>query len=165
MRDGLLRVLRELEETEELARSACRDDLSLRCIAARLEPTPVILCSPYAGDLGANTRYALACMRHSLSRGEAPLAAHILYAGSGCLDDVNPEERELGFQAGLAWGVLAARTVAYVDRGISDGMAREIRAAARVGRPIEVRRLYPTKADAPDIDVQAIIAGQRPPQA
>ena len=37
----------------------------------------VILESPYAGDVEANVEYARACVRDSLSRGEAPIASHL----------------------------------------------------------------------------------------
>lgn len=103
----------------------------------------VILESPYAGDVAANEQYARACVRDSLSRGEAPLASHLLYTQPGILDDTIAEERSWGIEAGLAWGCLADATVAYVDRGISRGMAYGIECAEREGRPVEIRRLFP----------------------
>lgn len=39
----------------------------------------VILESPYAGNIEKNVAYARACVRDSLSRGEAPIASHLLY--------------------------------------------------------------------------------------
>ena len=39
----------------------------------------VIIESPYAGDIEANVVSARACVRDSLSRGEAPIASHLLY--------------------------------------------------------------------------------------
>jgi hypothetical protein len=64
----------------------------------------VILESPYAGDVETNTTYARACVRDSLSRGEAPLASHLLYTQPGILRDDVPDERQRGMDAGLAWG-------------------------------------------------------------
>jgi hypothetical protein len=64
--------------------------------------TPVILESPYAGDVEANMRYARAAMRDSLMRGEAPFASHLLYTQEGVLLDSVPEERTLGIEAGFA---------------------------------------------------------------
>ena len=110
----------------------------------------VVLESPYAGrgwglaaalDRRANVRYARACMRDSLLRGEAPLASHLLYAQKGILRDRVSEERKQGIQAGLTWGRQAEATVVYTDRGISRGMEVGITAAAVAGRPIEYRRL------------------------
>lgn len=88
----------------------------------------VIIESPYAGDIEANVKYARACMRDALSRGEAPIASHLLYTQPGILRDEVPAEREKGIAAGLAWRRVAELTAFYLDRGWSRGMlaAREI---------------------------------------
>src|SRR5690606_3550939 len=39
----------------------------------------VILESPYAGNIDLNIDYARAAVRDSLSRGESPIASHLLY--------------------------------------------------------------------------------------
>lgn len=105
----------------------------------------VILESPYAADttrdVEANEAYARACLRDCLERGEAPIASHLLYTQPGVLDDDNPEERQWGISAGLAWGRVAEATVVYTDRGLSNGMRQGIERAVRDGRPVEVRRL------------------------
>ena len=101
----------------------------------------VILGSPYAGDVAANVEYARRCVRDSLSRGEAPIASHLLYTQSGILDDNDPVERAQGIEAGLAWRTVAEASVVYTDRGISPGMRYGIDAALRAGRPIEFRKL------------------------
>ena len=103
----------------------------------------VILESPYAGDVEANVAYARAALRDSLTRGEAPIASHLLYTQPGVLNDDIPEERTLGIEAGLAWGAEAAATVVYCDRGISRGMQYGIDRAKREGRPVEWRYLNP----------------------
>lgn len=102
----------------------------------------VILESPYAGDVGRNIAYAKACMRDCLFRGEAPYASHLLYTQDGITDDEIPEERSLGMRAGMAWGAKAAKTVVYIDHGISKGMEWGIEHANRIGRPVEYRQLY-----------------------
>lgn len=101
----------------------------------------VILESPYAGDVAANEAYARACVRDSLSRGEAPIASHLLYTQPGILDDLKPDERQWGIDAGLAWGGVADATVVYTDRGISRGMEYGIKRAAKEGRDVEFRTL------------------------
>lgn len=101
----------------------------------------VIVESPYAGDIERNVEYARACVRDALSRGEAPIASHLLYTQPGVLRDEVPEERQWGIDAGLAWGRVAEATVVYVDRGISRGMQYGIANAEAAGRPVEVRRL------------------------
>lgn len=101
----------------------------------------VIIESPYAGDIEANVTYARACVRDSLSRGEAPIASHLLYTQSGILRDEIPEERQWGIDAGLAWKAVASASVVYTDLGTSKGMEYGIAAAKAAGIPIEYRTL------------------------
>lgn len=82
----------------------------------------VIIETPYAGDVEANIKFARACMRDSLLRGEYPLASHLLYTQPGILDDNIPSERELGIDAGFAWEERSDETAFYVDLGMSPGM-------------------------------------------
>lgn len=103
--------------------------------------TPVILESPYAGDVERNERYARACLRDCLKRGEAPFASHLLYTQPGVLDDTDADERKLGINAGLALGSCLDRTVVYTDLGTSTGMSYGIAAAEKAGRQIEYRTL------------------------
>lgn len=58
-------------------------------------------------------------------------------------DDNRPPQRELGIAAGFAWHKAAEAVVAYIDHGISPGMARGIENASAAGLPIEFRRLNP----------------------
>lgn len=99
----------------------------------------VILESPYAGDVETNLRYARACLRDCLVRGEFPIASHLLYTQPGVLDDDKPDERALGIEAGLAWGAKADATVVYTDLGISTGMVHGIENARNAARPVEYR--------------------------
>lgn len=100
----------------------------------------VILESPFAGDVEANVAYARACLLDSLSRGEAPIASHLLY--TQVLDDTNPDERALGIAAGLAWrSVPSVLPVFYVDRGWSRGMLAARDTYDREGIAYEVRTL------------------------
>jgi hypothetical protein len=101
----------------------------------------VILESPFAGDEQANIDYARLCVRDSLMRGEAPIAAHLLYTQPTILDDSVPEERQHGIDAGLAWGRVAYATVVYIDRGMSTGMKHGISDAAIAGRDVEYRSI------------------------
>jgi len=82
----------------------------------------VILESPFAGDVERNIKYARACVRDSLLRGEAPIASHLLYTQDGVLNDDIPEERQHGIDAGLAWKDDAELHVFYIDYGYSNGM-------------------------------------------
>lgn len=80
----------------------------------------VIVESPFSGDIVRNVKYTRACMRDCLVKhGEYPLASHLLYTQIGVLNDNDIFERELGINAGLAWGNFAHATVVYTDIGIS----------------------------------------------
>lgn len=102
---------------------------------------PVILESPFAGDVDRNLAYLRAAMRDCLLRGEAPFASHGLYTQPGVLDDTIPAEREHGIQAGFAWRSVAAKTVFYIDLGWSRGMLYGKEHAARLGHAVEFRQL------------------------
>jgi hypothetical protein len=101
----------------------------------------VLIESPYAGDVETNIKFAQACMRDSLNKGEAPFAMHLLYTQEGILDDNIPEERNWGIEAGLTWGKHASRTVVYTNLGITEGMDKGIQRAKVEGREIEYREL------------------------
>jgi hypothetical protein len=101
----------------------------------------VILESPFAGDVEQNIDYARLCVRDSLSRGEAPIASHLLYTQPTILDDDDPEERQWGIDAGLAWKSVADYSVVYTDRGNTKGMEYGIAAAKAAGLEIKLRVL------------------------
>ena len=107
--------------------------------------TPVLIESPLAApDIEGwirNKKFARACMRECLGKGEAPYASHLLYAQEGLLNDDIAEERALGIHAGLVWGKFAAKTIVYTDLGISSGMERGIKRAREENREIEYRTL------------------------
>ena len=106
----------------------------------------VILESPFAGDVVRNKAYALACMRDSLlNHNEAPFMSHILYTEA--LDDMVPEERTIGIDAGLEIGTRAEATIVYIDLGISPGMKLGIEHAREHGRHIEYRNLVSWRDD------------------
>ena len=101
----------------------------------------VILESPYAGDIERNVKYARMAVRDSLSRGEAPIASHLLYTQEGILKDEIPEERQWGIDAGLAWKEVAVKHVFYIDYGYSRGMEYAKQYATTNHIPIEERRI------------------------
>ena len=101
----------------------------------------VILESPYAGNIKENILYARRCVRDSLSRGEAPIASHLLYTQDGILNDDDPKERKWGIDAGLAWMEYAEKQVVYVDYGISKGMDYGISHVENTDLPIEYREI------------------------
>lgn len=108
-------------------------------VKARPSMRVVVLESPLRGDYVSNISYARRCLQDSMKRGEAPIAGHLLY--TQVLDDLLPNERELGINLHLTHIPRADALVVYEDRGISDGMAQAIAEASRLGVPIEYRRL------------------------
>lgn len=101
----------------------------------------VVIESPYAGDIDRNVAYARRCLRDSLSRGEAPIASHLLYTQPGVLSDDDPNERALGIGAGHVWIGAADLVAVYTDYGMSRGMAAGVKEADKLGIPVEYRTL------------------------
>jgi hypothetical protein len=105
----------------------------------------VVIETPYnaADEAGVrrNIRFARACVRDSLMRGEAPFASHLLYTQPGILNDRVPEERAHGIEAGFDVGAAASLTALYMNLGMSRGMALGAEAANRCNRVVESRRL------------------------
>lgn len=112
----------------------------------------VILESPYAGDIVANTLYARRCLHDSLHRGEAPIASHLLYTQPGVLDDDKQHERRLGIDAGLAWRRVANYSVFYTDRGWSPGMLEALELCISERRIYYWRSLFFTAAQYPPME-------------
>lgn len=105
----------------------------------------VVIESPYAGktekDHEENVAYARRAMKDALTRGEAPLASHLLYTQPGILNDAVPNERQLGINAGLEWMRFANRVALYLDRGKSPGMKAAEEYARIIGVPVVERYL------------------------
>lgn len=86
-------------------------------------------------------RYLKAAALDCFRRGEIPFASHAIY--TQWLDDLDPNERAAGIEAGLALvGRVASRSVVYTDLGVSSGMLLGVSRAADCERPVEYRRLY-----------------------
>ena len=93
----------------------------------------VYICSPYAGDIESNTRFAKAACRYAAEHGFSPVAVHLLYPQ--ILDDSIPAQREIGILMGLR--VLAScDELRICGSRISHGMSCEIAEAKRLGIPI-----------------------------
>ncbi len=86
-----------------------------------------------------NQRYAMACARDSLQRGEAPYASHLFFDRPGLLDDGDERERVVGMSAGFAWGDAAQLRVVYTDWGVSGGMIQGIKRARTMGQAVQFR--------------------------
>ena len=101
----------------------------------------VIIESPYAGDIDRNTLYARRAMKDSISRGEAPLASHLLYTQPGILDENKPEERKLGIECGYEWMKQADLVAFYTDYGFSPGMNKALDKVVELHLPRIFRRI------------------------
>lgn len=101
----------------------------------------VVIESPFTGHIERNTAYARDAMADSLSRGEAPIASHLLYTQPGILDAAKPDERERGIEAGLRWSRVGELTAVYTDLGMTAGMEQRLERAVADGRQVELRSL------------------------
>lgn len=104
-----------------------------------MTPPRIIIESPFSGDIARNLAYARACLYHSLSIGEAPIASHLLHIQ--VLDDNDPKHRALGINAGLAWATPGVLAAFYVDHGESSGMLAAKAFYKDIGIPITLRQL------------------------
>jgi hypothetical protein len=118
-----------------------RLEVIFRDLVKEISMVPVIIESPYAGNVETNLRYLRAAMRDCLLRGEAPYASHGFYTQPGVLDDNDPAERSLGINAGFVWGRLALKRNIYTDRGVSGGMDLGVEEAKKIGQILEERTL------------------------
>lgn len=91
----------------------------------RVKGNRVILESPFLKGDPLAVAYAREALLHSLSKGEAPIASHLLYP-QALGPDTTPEIRSQGMGAGFVWHRVADRQVVYCDLGISPGMVEGI---------------------------------------
>lgn len=105
----------------------------------------VVLESPFAGkdknEKLAHLAYTKKALLDSISRGESPIAGHLLYTQEGILNDDIPSERTKGMECHLSWIKAAEVLAVYTDMGISDGMGMAVRMARRQGVTIEYRSI------------------------
>ena len=82
----------------------------------------VYICSPLGKDIKENLRKVRRYTKYALTCGTAPVVPHF-YAE--CLDDSNPQEREIGKTAGLSLLWFCDEMWIFGDE-ITKGMAAEI---------------------------------------
>ena len=83
----------------------------------------VYLCAPLGGDVTANLEKIRQYCRYALLCGTAPVVPHF-YAE--CLDDNDPNDREIGLAAGMSLLWLCDEVWAFGDV-ITDGMRAELK--------------------------------------
>jgi hypothetical protein len=112
-----------------------RTQLAGQAIAnvSRVRRPCVFICSPYAGDIEANTANARRFMRFAVEQGAIPFAPHLLYPQ--VLDDADSHERGLALTFGLIWLDKCEELWVFGDT-VSCGMAKELERAAKREMPI-----------------------------
>ena len=93
----------------------------------------VYICSPYAGNIENNVRFARAACLYAAEHGYAPVAVHLLFPA--ILDDAIPAQRKIGIRMGQR--VMASCDEPWIcGERISRGMSSEIAEAERLGIPV-----------------------------
>ena len=106
----------------------------------------VYICSPFRGDYEQNTEYARSYCEVILRyiSDVIPLAPHLYFPQF--LDDTDPDERELGLEAGLALLDICDEIWVYGIENPSEGMKAEIEHAKKRG--IQIRDGFGVTGDA-----------------
>jgi len=92
----------------------------------------VYICSPFRGDTEVNQRKAQRFCRFAVSKGNMPLAPHLLFPQF--MDDGDSDERELAFLFNMV--LIPKCDELWVFGRPTDGMEREIHKAKRCLLPI-----------------------------
>jgi len=98
----------------------------------------IFICSPLRGDIEGNVKRANQYCYDVAIKGDMPIAPHCVF--TQYLDDLKPNERELGMKMGLE---LLRRCDGLLVCGdiVSAGMQAEIKEAERLGIPIQSSHL------------------------
>ncbi len=111
--------------------------------------TPVVIESPYAGNVKLNLHYLDLCILDCIKRGETPYASHKMLTTA--LDDGREEDRSVGMAAGLFMSTFirihGGAIAFYADLGESEGMLAAMMFYDRNGIRYETRRLPGNLAD------------------
>jgi len=112
-------------------------------------PQPVIIESPYSGDIEKNVSYAWECLNDSYFRhNEAPIATHLLWTklSTDCIEKEHiPDDKEGRKRAMTKCRELRKKinkVIFYVDRGWSGGMKLALEECKEDSIPYEIRRIY-----------------------
>lgn len=93
----------------------------------------VYICSPYAGEVERNIRFAQEACHYAISQNCAPVAVHLIYPQ--LLDDMVPKERKIGIQMGLRI-LITCEELWLCGSCISTGMLYELKEAERLSIPV-----------------------------
>lgn len=93
----------------------------------------IYICSPYAGNIEENIRFARAACRHAAKQGFTPVAPHLLYPQF--LNDAVPAQRDAGIRMGLRL-LSACDELWRCGYRISAGMEKELAEAKCLKIPV-----------------------------
>lgn len=97
----------------------------------------VVIESPFTGNVEQNLAYLKRACIDCLRRQQVPYASHLFF--TQFLDDMKPEEREMGLTAGYAFWSAAKMVAFYSDLGMSKGMERAKMRCEEIGKPYIIR--------------------------
>lgn len=109
----------------------------------------VYICSPLGGDVEGNLNQVRRYTQYALKCGTAPVVPHF-YAL--CLDDNNPEEREIGMAAGISLLCFCDELWIFGDK-VTDGMKAEIQFCKSLN--MQTRKIR-------DEEINEVLGGNRP---
>ena len=93
----------------------------------------VYICSPYTGEAAHNAATARALCLKAAQTGFTPFSPQLLYAS---LAESLPKSRFPGLSFGLSFLPACHAVWAYVGAGITAGMARELKQAREMAKPV-----------------------------
>ena len=118
-------------ESVEAVRAAI-EQLDSESVEQRPRIPLVYICSPYRGDIQANTSKARNFCSLASSQGCIPFAPHLLF--TQFLDDSKADERMMGLYMGME--MLRLCDELWVFGEPTEGMASEIETAVQLGIPV-----------------------------
>lgn len=94
----------------------------------------IFICSPFAGDMKANTERTKNYCRFAVEQYAIPIAPHLLYPQF--MDELDPDSRNLGLFFGRVLLGKCQELWVFGDI-VSEGMGHEIRKAQKQNMPIK----------------------------
>lgn len=104
----------------------------------------VFICSPYSGDVKANTENAKRYAKYAARSGNAVFVPHLMYPQF--LDDTVKSDRELGIQSGIEFLRLCNEIWVFAKDEVSctAGMKRELE-EARQNPMVKIKFVDPSR--------------------
>lgn len=104
----------------------------------------IFVCSPYRGNIEANTAYAIRACKYVVKCGYIPIAPHLYF--TRFLDDSDSYERNSGLEAGLELLSRCAGIWVFGEK-VTEGMEKEISYAKRSNRLTSIKYVTDKELD------------------